>query len=59
VNRATYVHPYTVRRYARSAPRPVERHELVNRSPREREDARAGRATKEEHKQERERRGHR
>jgi hypothetical protein len=49
VNRATYVHPYTVRRYARSAPRPVERHELVRRSPREREDARAGRATKEEH----------
>jgi len=59
VNRATYVHPYTVRRYAHSAPRAVERHELVNRSPREREDARAGRATKEEHKQEREHREHR
>jgi hypothetical protein len=48
-NRATYVHPYTVRRFARSAPRPPERHELVKRSPREREDAKAGRAVKEEH----------
>jgi hypothetical protein len=48
-NRATYVHPYTVRRYARSAPRPPERHQLVKRSPSERQDARAGRAVKEEH----------
>jgi hypothetical protein len=48
-NRATYVHPYTVRRFAPSAPRPPERHELERRSPREREDARAGRAVKEEH----------
>jgi hypothetical protein len=49
VNRATYVHPYSVRRYPASAPRPPERHELIRRSPAEREDARAGRATKEEH----------
>jgi len=49
VNRATYVHPYAVRRYARSAPRPPEHHELVSRSPRERQDAREGRAIKEEH----------
>jgi hypothetical protein len=48
-NRATYVHPYSVRRFARSAPRPPERHELVKRSPSEREDAKAGRAVKEEH----------
>jgi hypothetical protein len=49
VNRATYVHPYAVRRYAASAPRPPERHELEARSPREREDAKAGRVVKEEH----------
>jgi hypothetical protein len=50
VNRATYVHPYPgVRRFARSAPRPPERHELVKRSPSERKDAREGRAVKEEH----------
>jgi hypothetical protein len=48
-NRATYVHPYSVRRYPRTAPRPPERHELVKRSPSERADARAGRAIKEEH----------
>jgi hypothetical protein len=48
-NRATYVHPYTVRRFAPSAPRPPERHEVVKRSPSEREDARAGHAVKEEH----------
>jgi hypothetical protein len=48
-NRATYVHPYSVRRFAASAPRPPERHELVKRSPREREDAKAGHAVKEEH----------
>ncbi len=48
-NRATYVHPYSVRRFARSAPRPPERHELVKRSPAEREAAKAGRAVKEEH----------
>ena len=59
VNRTTYVHPYTVRRFAASAPRAQERHELEKRSPREREDARAGHAVKEEHakapKEERER----
>jgi hypothetical protein len=48
-NRGTYVHPYTVRRFAPSAPRPPDRHELERRSPREREDARAGRAVREEH----------
>ncbi len=48
-NRATYVHPYTVRRFAASAPRPPERHELVKRSPAEREAAKAGHAVKEEH----------
>jgi hypothetical protein len=48
-NRATYVHPYSVRRFAPSAPRPPERHELVKRSPSERQDAKAGRAVKEEH----------
>jgi len=49
VNRTTYVHPYTVRRYAPMANRPPEHHELVSRTPKERADARAGRATKEEH----------
>jgi hypothetical protein len=48
-NRATYVHPYSVRRFAASAPRPPERHALITRSPREREDAKAGRAVREEH----------
>jgi hypothetical protein len=48
-NRATYVHPYSVRRFAPSAPRPPERHELVKRSPSERQGAKAGRAVKEEH----------
>ena len=49
VNRTTYVHPYTVRRFAPSAARPPERHELERRSPHEREDARAGRVVREEH----------
>ena len=49
VNRATYVHPYAVRRYAPAAPRPAERHQLERRSPQERADAKAGRAVKEEH----------
>jgi hypothetical protein len=48
-NRATYVHPYAVRRFAPSAPRPPEQHQLERRSPQERADARAGRAVKEEH----------
>jgi hypothetical protein len=50
VNRATYVHPYTVRRFAPSAPRPPERHELVKRSPQERAAAKEGRTVKEEHR---------
>jgi len=49
VNRTTYVHPYAVRRYARPAPRPPERHELERRSPQERANAREGRAVKEVH----------
>jgi hypothetical protein len=53
-NRATYVHPYAVRRFAPGAPRPPERHELVKQSAREREDARAGRAIREEHDKARE-----
>ena len=47
-NRAAYVHPYAVRRYA--GPRPPEAHRLIARSPRERSDARQGRAPKEEHR---------
>lgn len=50
-NRATYVHPYAVRRYARNAPRPAENHQLERRSPTERQAAQAGRATKEEHRE--------
>jgi hypothetical protein len=46
VNRATYVHPYTVRRYTVRAP---EGHRLEGRSPRERQDDRAGRQRREEH----------
>ncbi len=48
-NRATYVHPYGVRRYAPSAAHPADRHELERRSPSERQAAQAGRAVKEEH----------
>jgi hypothetical protein len=49
VNRGAYVHPYAgVPRY--SGPRPVEGHELRERSPREREAPRAGRAREEEHR---------
>ena len=51
-NRATYVHPYAVHRFARSAPRPAEHHELEHRSQQERADAKAGRAVKEEHRNE-------
>jgi hypothetical protein len=53
VDRARYVHPYTVQRYA--GPRPAERHELHERSERERSAAREGRERVEEHR-ERERR---
>ena len=48
VNRPTYVHPYTVPRY--QAPQRVEPHELHERSPREREAERGGRARQEEHR---------
>jgi hypothetical protein len=47
VNRTTYVHPYTVQRYA--GPRPVERHEIHERSEREREAERSGHERREEH----------
>jgi hypothetical protein len=49
-NRAVYVHPYTVTRYA--GPRPAEQHGLIGRTQREREAQRTGRATHEEHEQE-------
>jgi hypothetical protein len=52
-NRATYVHPYAIRRAA--GPRPPERHELHERSPAERAAPREGRPRVEEHR-ERERR---
>jgi hypothetical protein len=51
-NRATYVHPYTVRRFAPAARAP-EHHELHERSAREREAARTGRARVEEHRERR------
>ncbi|MGP0075314.1 MAG: DUF3300 domain-containing protein [Bryobacteraceae bacterium] len=55
VNRGTYVHPYAaVPRY--TGPRPAERHELQERSERERQAARTGRERVEEHKREEERR---
>lgn len=47
-NRTTYVHPYTPQRY--QAPQRVETHQLVERSPREREAARSGREVREEHR---------
>ena len=47
-NRTAYVHPYAVPRYTRQQRRP-ETHQLVPRSPREREAARTGRARVEEH----------
>ncbi|MGI8742016.1 MAG: hypothetical protein ACR2NN_05510 [Bryobacteraceae bacterium] len=48
VNRETYVHQYPVQRYA--GPRPEERHELIQRSEREREAGRLGRERVEEHR---------
>jgi hypothetical protein len=48
VNRATYVHPYAVRRFV--APRPPEPHRAIERSERERAAERSGKAAKEEHK---------
>ena len=48
VNRRVYVHPYEVRRY--EGPRPPERHELHERSERERQAARTGHERVEEHR---------
>jgi hypothetical protein len=53
-NRAVYVHPYAVPRYAARG-RP-EQHETIGRSQREREAQRAGRAGAEEHGRKEERR---
>lgn len=53
VNRTEYVHPYTVRRY--TVARPPERHELWERSERERSAERFGHARVEEHREERHR----
>jgi uncharacterized protein DUF3300 len=47
-NRATYVHPYAVRRYP--AAHEVDRHRFVTRTPREREQERDGRRPHEEHR---------
>jgi hypothetical protein len=50
VNRRVYVHPYPgVHRYAVSGPARAEHHELIQRSAREREAARAGHPHEEEH----------
>jgi hypothetical protein len=49
-NRAVYVHPYAVPRYA--AARAGDQHRLIERSERERDAARNGRAREEEHKKE-------
>jgi hypothetical protein len=50
VNRGAYAHPYPeVRRFAPGA-RPAERHDLHERSDRERQDAREGRRGREEHR---------
>ncbi len=48
VNRREYVHPYTVRRY--TVARPPDRHELVERSERERSAAHYGNERVEEHR---------
>jgi Protein of unknown function (DUF3300) len=50
VNRRVYVHPYPgVHRYAAAGPARAEHHELIQRSAREREAARAGHPHEEEH----------
>jgi hypothetical protein len=46
-NRATYVHPYTVRRYG--PVHEVDHHRVVARTARERDEERNGRSAKEEH----------
>jgi hypothetical protein len=48
VNRGSYVHPYTVRRY--NAPPPAERHQMIYRSQQEREAPRGGARREEEHR---------
>jgi len=45
--RMTYAHPYTIRRV--EGPRPAERHQLYERTPREREAPRRGERQREEH----------
>jgi len=47
VNRGTYIHPYTVTRYAT---RPAEQHRAIERSANEREAERTGRGRREEHR---------
>jgi hypothetical protein len=54
-NRAIYAHPYAFQPYR--GPRPAEHHELHERSPQEREAARAGRPRQEEHSRGGERKG--
>jgi hypothetical protein len=54
VNRSTYVHPYTVKRY--QAPARVEQHQLQTRSEGERQYSRTGHAHVEEHHAEQHRR---
>jgi hypothetical protein len=50
VNRGAYVHPYEgVRRYGSDSRRLPERHQVYERSPRERSGAREGRGVPEEH----------
>jgi hypothetical protein len=49
-NRATYVHPYAVRRYPA---REIDRHRVITRTPREREEERSGQRAKEEHARQR------
>jgi hypothetical protein len=56
VNRREYVHPYAIRRTA-VANRPVERHELIERSERERSAGRYGNQRVEEHRRVDEHRG--
>jgi hypothetical protein len=53
-NRAVYVHPYAVPRYA--AARPGDQHRLIERSQREREAPQKGRAREEEHREKEDRR---
>jgi hypothetical protein len=48
MNRATYVQPYSLPRYAPA--RRVETHELIARSPREREAGQTGHGMVEEHR---------